>query len=643
MVRVIPILLFLLAASQLFSQPSQLLSRSIKSISESERARAVSFSRIAVTANDYYDIKYYRCEWTLDPAERFISGSVTLVFNTLTDTDIITVDFSDQLIVDSSIYHEKTTVNSKNNSNILTIRLPQKLNAGTRDSVSIIYHGIPPAGNSFVTRQIQSAPVLWTLSEPYGAKDWWPCKNNPSDKADSIDIILRFPAKYRSSSNGLLVSESVNGQQKIAHWKHRYPISSYLVAVAIADYILTSDTVLIDGKRLPLNNYTYASSPGLLVEPMRIAKVYGEKFSAVFGAYPFLNETYSQTQFGAGGGMEHQTNSFLTSGNGLTAAHELGHQWFGDKVTCASWRDIWLNEGFASYLEYLVIEYQDPGYTPVYRNSNRQIVTEEPGGCLRVDDTTDFNRIFNFRLSYSKGMGVIHMIRLRLGYSLFFAALRNYLNDPKLAYSVATTDDLRRKLEETSGQNFAEFFRDWYEGQGFPGYQLTWSINNSNWVKIRLNQTSSHPSVSFFEMPVPVKLSGRGRDTTIILDHRFNGQEYQLQPGFVPDTMLIDPDIWLISANNSVRKDAVGNTGNNILKIFPNPSPEIVHVSIANPTGKHLTITVTNALGQKVFEQRASLTGRDELYSVNMSRFAKGMYWIRVSGNEFNSIKKIVK
>jgi aminopeptidase N len=611
-------------------------------VSRIEKHRSEHILSSLQTNKDFFDIRYFRCEWLMTPGTRQISGRVTIIFTMLSSADMLLLDLADPLLVDSIIYHGKSTF-YRRAPNEVRINFPSILPAGSLDSVSVIYHGTPPASGSFVSRQLNSAPVLWTLSQPYGARDWWPCKNNASDKADSIDIFLTFPAQYRSSSIGILLSETVQGQFKTAHWVHKFPISSYLVAVAIADYAVASDSAQIGNRSLPINTYTYRNTSTNFSDAVRYVKSYIERFSTLFGPYPFLTESYSQTQFGAGGGMEHQTNSFITNGDVLIAGHELGHQWFGDKVTCAGWQDIWLNEGFASYLQYLIVEFNDPGYAPTYLNSNRQIVIAQPDGSLRVTDTTSSDRIFDFRLSYSKGMSVVHMIRFRLGDSLFYSAMRSYLNDPKLAYSVATTNDLRRNLETVSGQSFAKFFRDWYEGEGYPSYQLQWTVNSSNWLKITLNQTSSHPSVGFFEMPVPIRILGNGRDTTIILDHRTNGQQFQVNPGFVAESIQIDPDLWLLSGSNTVTRITGQNQTNNIVSIYPNPAPDKAFISLTNPTGKRASITVSNALGQKVFNHDAELTGRDELYQINTSRFAKGSYWVRISGDNFNVVKKLVK
>jgi aminopeptidase N len=184
-------------------------------------------------------------------------------------------------------------------------------------------------------------------------------------------------------------------------------------------------------------------------------------YADLFEPYPYADEKYGHAEFGWGGGMEHTTVSFMGGlGRGLIA-HELGHQWFGDKVTCGSWQDVWLNEGFATYLAGMVIENLD-GEADFRSWKQDQIssVTYYPDGSVYIpaQDTTSVNRIFSSRLSYNKGSMVLHMLRKKLGDAVFFQGLREYLDDPNLAYGYAKTPDLMQHLESASGEDLTEFF-----------------------------------------------------------------------------------------------------------------------------------------------------------------------------------------
>ncbi|HRI59346.1 MAG TPA: M1 family metallopeptidase, partial [Saprospiraceae bacterium] len=455
-----------------------------------------------------YDVRYQRMEWQVDPAVRYIKGGVTTFFETKTDGfNTVNFDLSDSLAVDGVQYHGNTVAYT-HSGNVLAIELPAMLSAGVIDSVKVSYQGKPTSTGfgSFIQADHSGTPVLWTLSEPYGALDWWPCKQDLTDKIDSIDVFVTCPAAYRAAGNGLLVSEADAGAgQKTYHWRHRYPIACYLVAFAVTNYAQYSDFAEIQTGPLPILNYVFPEN--LATAQSQTPNVISvlEFYDSLFIPYPFHKEKYGHAQFGWGGGMEHQTMSFMVSFDYELMAHELAHQWFGDHVTCGSWEDIWLNEGFATYLSGLCYERFSPnGVWPNFKFNRIANVVSQPGGSVWVNDTTNVGRIFSGRLSYSKGAMVLHQLRWTVGDAAFFAGIRNYLNAPGLSGDFARTTDLRSHIEATSGQDLNWYFNDWFYGEGYPSYQIEWSqAGNTAWITI--HQTQSHPSVGFFEVPVPLR------------------------------------------------------------------------------------------------------------------------------------------
>ncbi|MBE7173843.1 MAG: T9SS type A sorting domain-containing protein [Williamsia sp.] len=610
-----------------------------------ERRHEAALRTLSVASNNF-DVYFYRCEWTIDPAVRYISGRVTAYFTSTAAANSLVFDLHNALTVDSVLNRGSKLSFQQGADNSLTIRLPQTIAAGQKDSLSISYQGVPvdDGFGSFVTGVQGNVPVLWTLSEPYGAKDWWPCKNAQADKADSIDVILTYPAIYNSSSNGVLTEEKIAGDKKTSYWKHRYPIASYLIAIAVTNYVTETDSVLIGNTLMPVRMRSYAGAAEYFRSATLIAKGCLQKFSSLFGPYPFLKEGYSQTQFGWGGGMEHQTNSFINSSYDQLVAHELSHQWFGDRVTCRSWQDIWLNEGFAQYMQYIYLENFAADQKLAHLNTVRTKIIAQPGGSVRVSDTSTTGRIFDSRLSYLKGSYLLHMIRWKLGDSLFFKALQQYLNDPLISYGTATTAGLQRNLESISGKSFARFFANWYEGEGFPSYQVTWMENKNNQVKIKLDQTTSHPSVSFYEMPVPLQLKRAGRDTMVVLDHTYTGQEFWVDAGFLVDTIVFDPALWLLTNNNTVRKLPASSASINDIKIYPNPPADHVTVSIANPAGRRFSLQLYNTAAQLLYKMEGELARSDQLSVIPFAALPSGVYWltIGIDGRRL-MIKKLVK
>jgi aminopeptidase N len=366
-------------------------------------------------------------------------------------------------------------------------------------------------------------------------------------------------------------------------------------------------------------------------------------FESVFVPYPFRNEKYGHAQFGWGGGMEHTTVSFMTAGNNggydrSLIAHEMGHQWFGDKVTCGSWKDIWLNEGFATYLASMVIQHFD-GETAFTTDKNSMInsITSNASGAIYMTDAeaTDVNRIFSSRLSYRKGAMVLNMLRFKLGDTNFFQALRNYLNDPELAYGYAITPDLQGHLEATSGMNLTEFFNDWVYNQGYPSYNIVANNIGNGQARITINQTQSNASVSFFEMPVPVRLLGvGGQFQDYVLNNTNNGQQFIVDVPFTVTGLTFDIRKNLISRNNSATLAATNFELQDAISIYPNPATSQLNIEMPNLV-TFKSAEIYNALGQKVGEYNTT--------NIPVSQLSNGMYTIQIQTSEGRLHKKFIK
>ncbi|PWT94992.1 MAG: peptidase M1 [Bacteroidetes bacterium] len=597
-------------------------------------------------ASNNFDVHYYRCEWNVDPAINYINGKVTSLFTITNSANTIIFDLDHTLTVDSVLYHNNKISFVQGANETISISFPANIAAGQSDSVSIFYQGTPTGSGfgSFIQTNHAGTPVIWTLSEPYGARDWWPCKNGLSDKADSIDVYVTYPNSYVSTSNGVLQSRIVNGGNQTDWYKHRYPIATYLVAFEVTNFQVLTDTIQVNNYVLPFIQHGYPESINNFIANAFKLKRTVRLYTKAVGDYPFKNEQYGQTQFGWGGGMEHQTNSFVTTPQEAVATHELAHQWYGDKVTTGSWQHIWLNEGFATFFAsyYLENTYDHATVLANYAGLLNVIVSQ-PNGSVFVDDTTNVNRIFNGRLTYYKGMYLLRMLRLRLGDSLFFQGLRNYHTDPRLAYNFALTEDLQKHLEAVSGQKLDEFFKDWFYGQGYPSYQLQWISLGNGWIKTSMSQTTSHPSVDFFENPVPVVFKNGAEEKTITIDHIKNNQINYINLGFNPDTALIDPDLWLISKDNSVSKLVDNNTVVGI-EVFPNPVGDQFNIFIHNVQQDQAEMAIYNSIGQLMLKRNIPLANGYGFDQVNSSKFSRGVYILKVTaGTSIKLVKRILK
>ncbi len=603
----------------------------------------------ATLASGNFDVKYYRCEWEVDPAIRYITGKVTVYYQVLSSsTPSITFDLMSGLTVDD-VKQRNSSLSFLYNSNTLQVNFPVSVNAGVFDSVSISYRGVPPnTGFGAFVNSTHGAgvPVIWTLSEPYGSRDWWPCKNGLDDKADSIDIYITAPAAYKAASNGLLQYEVLvsGGTKKLTWWKHRYPIASYLVCFAVTNYSVFNNSVQLGAVSLPMQTYCYPESLGsfqantpLVLEAMQL-------FHNLFGDYPFIKEKYGHVQFSWGGGMEHQTATFVVNAGESLMAHELGHQWFGDKITCNSWEDIWLNEGFATHLASMHMEKKYPATVITTRKNEIDNITSSPGGSVWVDDTSSVGRIFSGRLSYTKGSHLLYMLRAIMGDSVFFKAIRQYQQDPKVIYGFAKTPDLQRNLEQVSGKDLTYFFNEWYKGQGYPSYTVQWSQMGSSYVKIKMNQSTSHSSVSFFELPVTLLFKNATHQKSIVVDNKFNGEIFIRDIGFKADTVLVDPEYWLITRNNKTQKVADAINGQNSVQVFPNPIPNKFFVYLRNFSSSNAYLSLYNSLGQLIWSRTLVLQNGSEFIEVPSQGLASGIYHIVVRDNEgFKFSKKLLK
>ena len=579
----------------------------LKAISDSESknaAQKIAFKSNAKTAN--YDVTYHRLFWEVDPAKAEIKGEVTTYLTALSDIDEIVFDLADNMKVSEVKQRGQDLSFSQNSNDELVIELTSTQKLNVLDSLTIIYQGNPVSSGfgsfEISTHGAAKVPVLWTLSEPYGAKGWWPCKQDLIDKIDSIDIYIKHPEKYKAASNGLLISEVTNTGQTLTHWRHQYPIPAYLIAIAVTNYTVYKDDP--KGLEFDIINYVYPENSDAIKGQTAITTDIMKVFNKLFEMYPFADEKYGHAQFGWGGGMEHTTMTFMGGWSRGLIAHELAHQWFGNKITCGSWEDIWLNEGFATYLDGLIYENIDgEAEFAQWRKAVVNNVTSSPSGSTFVTDTTSVSRIFNSRLTYRKGAMIVHMLRYKLGDEAFFKGIQNYLADPQLAFAYAKTPHLQKHLEDVSNTSLDEFFKDWFYGEGYPEYEVVWNQDSADQIiHFQVNQEQSHPSVSFFDMPLPITVNGVfGEKEKLRLEVSEDNQVFSIQLNFSVASIEIDPDSHLITKNNQAVLGLDQEVLDQTISVFPNPVEDELNISI-NGVLTIRKIRIYNILGEKIFE-----------------------------------------
>lgn len=596
-----------------------------------------------------YDIQYHRCHWKLNPKiNSNISGNVLFAFQVQGGNyDSLAFDLIADMIVDSVLYRGIPTNFNRKGNKVFVFKNGLWID-GERDSFTVYYQGNPasiPGGFGAYTYDAHSTgPIIHTLSQPYGAPFWWPCKQTLSDKIDSIDIIVETARDFKVGSNGVLVKVDTSSASKSIHyWKHRHPVATYLVAIAVTNYTEFTDYAKFHGRAdsLPVVNYVF---PQFLqttqIEAKRVLPML-RLFDSLFIEYPFMNEKYGHAQFTWGGGMEHQTMSFMVNFSFDLTAHELAHQWFGDLVTCGSWNDLWLNEGFATYLTSVAYEYiYDKSTFRDKMRGTRADITADPNGSVKPKDTSSVNQLFNGRLTYRKGAWLLHMLRVRLGDSLFFEGCRQYLNSRK-TIGFATTEQFRSNMESVSGQNLQEFFKQWYEGDGFPYLKINWEQRGST-LKVKIEQTPSNPSVPFWKISIPILFKNKltGREELKIFTPQKLTEEYTLSVLFDVDTAIFDPQVTVL-AKVAVGGMNLGKIQEDPVFVFPNPSNgEIVNVKSRNPDISK--IEIITLLGQTI---RTSEFGSSSIQNatIDVSSLSTGTYAIKIFTDNKVYLKKWIK
>jgi aminopeptidase N len=600
---------------------------------------------------DKYDVTFYYLDLNVESTSVAISGNVTIKAGvTFSVLDTFAFELYSGMTIDSILINGEQE-DFVRTGDITWVPLSSPVTQGNFITARIYYYGDPPTGGFFsgVTNDYSAQyqeNVTWSLSEPYAAKDWWPVKQDLNDKADSVWVFLTTSAENMAGSEGRLTGvTSLPGGKARYEWKSNYPIDYYLISFAVADYQEyniyahpegAEDSVLIQNfiydhpDCLP-NNQAGINNTAPLIE----------LYSNLFGLYPFINEKYGHCLTELGGGMEHQTMTTIGGFSFSLVAHELGHMWFGDKVTCATWSDIWINEGFATYTDYLAhSNLAGPYYDSLWLKIRHDQVKSQPGGSVYVppDQLGDIWRIFDGRLSYSKGALLLHMIRFELqDDEMFFNVLQTYVEE--FGDSTATGDDFKAWLEQISGKDFTDFFNQWYYGEGYPIYDIVWNQGAENLV-ITSTQSTSTNVTTLFRMLVPYHLNfSDGSDTTLLLYQDANVNSYNIPLSKPIDYIDLDPKQWILHRLNSLSVGVEEKENPVHFTIGPNPATDRFSIFLSHPSGKPFTVSIMDLAGRTVYKEIIAAESR----RFNISGIPAGAYMVSVTdGRELLTRKLII-
>ncbi len=530
-----------------------------KSVALSEKYNAARNPLLVAypTSNMYkYDVLHYKIDIAIDMASETIDGYVDILCKSLVD-GLSSVDLT--LTTSLNVTDARLNGSSKtysHSTDILTVNFDQTFNTDDEFTVRIYYNGSPVYSNldgmEFYT--IWSRKVCYTNCEPFGARNWWPCKDFPFDKADNgADIIITHPTTYGGYSmdvvsNGLLQSVTNNGATTTTYWKESHPISTYLIALVLTDFNQTVQNWEYEpGQFMPVEQNYYPSAPPSATWSSTYYMVNYtipalDALSHYFGRYPFWDEKYGHMHYGWGGAMEHQTSTSISPyfNSEYVIAHELMHQWSGDNVTCKTFNHMWLNEGFASYGEVLYFE-----YTYGWPTAKSWLMGQHHinAGTPYVEDI-ETDDMFDGATVYDKGSWLVHMLRNQMGDSLFFPAMQDYFLTSQFAGKSANTDDLNSICSQYFGSDMSWFFDAWVYQEDQPNYEYSYeyeaSAKSADYlVHFYLAQNNTD---GIFPMYVDIVAFAGGYDTTFTIWDGSEGELINFNLPNPPDSFWIDPD-----------------------------------------------------------------------------------------------------
>ncbi len=602
-----------------------------------------------------YDIHYYDLFLEVSNQSTYLEGDVVLMATALRALDTVVLELQDAMEITGVAYSPGPEeqlftwiLGFEHTGDAIYIPLGITLQEGESFFIRVTYGGTAGRGGGFFTGVTNATDadygfdVTYTLSEPMNARDWFPVKQVLEDKIDSVRMNLKCNENLMAASNGLLKQmEPSDDQTHIFRWETHYPMAYYLLSFTVADYRDFSFQAGLSspGDSVLVQNYLYDSDRLFeeWEEDIRATAFMITAFSRLLVDYPFADEKYGHAMAPMGGGMEHQTMSTMQDFSFYLVAHELAHQWFGDYITCGNWQDIWINEGFASYFEYIAAQ-QLLGQNEAdsWMENAMSIALSETVGSVYVpeEEVESTFRLFDFGLSYKKGAILLHMIRFHLDNdSLFFKVLRTYLEER--GNGLATGDQFMEVLERVSGTDFSCFFEQWYYGEGFPRFNIQW-IQKGDSLFIRSEQTTTAPSATpFFRTPFDLELVYvDGSTSRVRLMQEEPEQTYAVPAEKLASQVRFDPEGWLLKTSTVIKQVPADR----LFTFGPNPVTGDLVIEFTN-MAEIEQVTITNMNGQEVLNRKNVANP----LTVNLSWLSDGPYLLMLSGINGTYLERIVK
>ncbi len=602
-----------------------------------------------------FDVRHYDLALDIDFTTEAVSGLLTMTSeSTVPALAMVVLDLHNALTV-SQVDRNGTPLAYTHANDLLTITLDRSFAPGEPFTVRVAYAGQPAVGGflAFDFGLHSGAQIVASLSEPTYARNWWPCKDVPNDKATAT-LHFTVPDTMVVASNGTLLGQTSSAPGLTTfHWVESYPIATYLVSVTATNYVVFQDEYVVPGHDpMPVVFYSYPERLAQAQEDWSVTVPMIETFAARFGEYPFLDEKYGMAMFQWGGAMEHQTCTSYSAGlvrgdhtYDWVVAHELAHQWWGDLVTLGDWRDIWLNEGFATFSEAVWVEDQQGFAAYVYYMRSLDV------GSFQ-GPVYDPTYLFSSTV-YKKGAWVLHMLRHVMGDALFSQLLREWAI--RYAYGNAVTADFQTLAENLHGQSLDWFFAEWVYNPGKPLYAYWWlpvNLGGGAWA-VTLNVEQEQIDAPPFKMPIDIGVVTAGGDTTwSVIADSLEVQTFTVPAGGEPVALLFDPYFWILRGAVEVPPVAIGpadpaapgapGLALSLAPIHPNPAPGPFAGEYTLPRSGRVALRVVDVAGRVAARladgEQASGTHRFAL----AQDLAPGVYFLQLTAGTESAVQRVV-
>ncbi len=617
----------------------------IDSIKNAQNLRPIldAYNKITFKATDPTDSIYLH----------FIKGFYVVPY--WTDT------VKNNLIIDSIKFFHNSSYQPFNyytlGDTLIIVKFPFTINTNDSFRLEIYYHGTTNrTGSSFGGGlDLKQNDIIYTDNEPFGLRRWLPSFDLPYEKPQIVDAKIKTKIGWKTVANGKLIDSIIDGNWITYHYRENHPIAPYLIVFASSNQF-TIQTQNWNYNNISMQVYHYLgpnnNGPSLYL-PNQLTI-----FSNKYGIYPFYDEKYAEVQIFQGffgGAMENQTNTFTIATNyEILSAHELSHHWWGNMVTCATFKDIFINESFATYSE-AVYDENNLGYDD-YGN-NRGYMGQIHQDINRYLNYGDYNKpiynpgpslsdVFDGNITYSKGSAVLHALRLLFrviysdsstGDSKFFEALRYYGNKRKFSYAriIDFENDIKEFLNnENKDTSISYFFNQWIFKPGHPQFQFLISKNFNGstydfYIKVNQNQPTNWAKFKIPKYPIRIKFYDNSQIDTVINIDSLSSQTFYFN--FIKEPTTIIPDY----PNHYIDQTSIAFIPENE---FINVKIKYNKLKLLIPRYGNYEIKIYNSSGRIVLSK--NLQSNKNQVEIPL-KLPKGIYFIEIKGN-LNYKSKII-